>query len=270
MNQQQRLDYLSAMGVQIWLQHTLTHDDVDKQKSVLTQSVTTIATEEVATINKSEAPIQIICTSNSRPTWDELRDQVTACTTCVLHKTRIQTVFGVGNQQADWMIIGEAPGAQEDQQGEPFVGRAGMLLNEILFSLDLQRNAVFIANILKCRPPNNRDPLPNEVAACATFLKQQVEHVAPRIILALGRIAAQNLLQTSESIGRLRGRVHNYHSIPVIVLYHPAYLLRSPLEKRKVLQDLLLAQQTLKQTNNNTMSDVIKKQQSRSLNDLLD
>jgi DNA polymerase len=154
-------------------------------------------------------------------------------------------VFGVGNQHADWMIIGEAPGAQEDQQGEPFVGRAGMLLNEILFSLGLQRESVFIANILKCRPPNNRDPLPNEVEACGNYLKQQVEHISPQIILALGRIAAQNLLQTTESIGRLRGRIHDYQSIPVIVIYHPAYLLRSPLEKRKVLQDLLLAQQTL-------------------------
>jgi DNA polymerase len=250
MNHQQRLNYLSAMGVQVWLRHTSTLDDVGNQKSVSTQSVMTITTDEIAAIDKPEEPIQQICTSNTRQPWNELRDQVKTCTTCVLHKTRIQTVFGAGDQHADWMIIGEAPGAQEDQQGEPFVGRAGMLLNEILFSLDLQRNAVFIANILKCRPPNNRDPLPNEVAACATYLKQQVEHVAPRIILALGRIAAQNLLQTTESIGRLRGRVHDYHSIPVIVLYHPAYLLRSPLEKRKVLQDLQLAQQTLKQTNN--------------------
>jgi DNA polymerase len=166
-------------------------------------------------------------------------------------------VFGVGNQHADWMIIGEAPGAQEDQQGEPFVGRAGMLLNEILFSLGLQRESVFIANILKCRPPNNRDPLANEVEACGDYLKQQVEHVAPRIILALGRIAAQNLLQTTESIGRLRGKVHHYQTIPVIVLYHPAYLLRSPLEKRKVLQDLMLALRTLRGPSNK-MSDGIE------------
>ncbi len=249
----QRLDYLAAMGVQVWLERASIPNDAHCQ-----QSVSMAKTAEVTVINQPDTPRQQVCTSNSRQTWDELRDQVTACTACVLHKTRIQTVFGVGNQQADWMIIGEAPGAQEDQQGEPFVGRAGMLLNEILFSLDLQRNAVFIANILKCRPPNNRDPLPNEVEACAAYLQQQVEHVAPKIILALGRIAAQNLLQTTESIGRLRGRVHDYHSIPVIVLYHPAYLLRSPLEKRKVLQDLLFAQQTLKQTINNTMSDVIE------------
>ncbi len=240
MNQQQRLDYLRAMGVQVWLQRTPLSDNESNQ-----QLISTIAIAEITANNESEKPIQQVCTSNNRQTWNNLREQVKTCTTCVLHKTRTQTVFGTGNHQADWMIIGEAPGAQEDRQGEPFVGRAGMLLNEMLFSLGLQRDSVFIANILKCRPPNNRDPLPNEVEACGNYLKQQVEHVAPRIILALGRIAAQNLLQTTESIGRLRGRVHDYHSIPVIVLYHPAYLLRSPLEKRKVLQDLLLAHQTL-------------------------
>ena len=239
MNQQQRLDYLTAMGVQVWLQPESTLDEVQNLQS------DAITTQEITAKKEPESQIQQVCTSNITQTWNELHEQVSTCTTCVLHKTRIQTVFGTGNEQADWMIIGEAPGAQEDQQGEPFVGRAGMLLNEILFSLGLQRDSVFIANILKCRPPNNRDPLPNEVVACSNYLKQQVEHVAPRIILALGRIAAQNLLQTTESIGRLRGRVHDYQSIPVIVLYHPAYLLRSPLEKRKVLQDLLLAQRTL-------------------------
>jgi DNA polymerase len=251
MNQQQRLDYLSAMGIQIWLQNALIPKEEDKQ-----QPVSTVAIEESSTIIEPDPPIQHVCTSNIQ-TWDDLRDQVKTCTTCDLHKTRTQTVFGTGNQHADWMIIGEAPGAQEDQQGEPFVGRAGMLLNEILFSLGLQRESVFIANILKCRPPNNRDPLPSEVQACGNYLKQQVEHVAPRIILALGRIAAQNLLQTTESIGRLRGKVHHYQTIPVIVLYHPAYLLRSPLEKRKVLQDLMLALRTLRGPSNK-MSDGIE------------
>jgi DNA polymerase len=143
------------------------------------------------------------------------------------------------------MIIGEAPGAQEDTQGEPFVGRAGLLLNEMLNALGLQRNAVFIANILKCRPPNNRDPRADEVAACSGFLKRQVELVKPEIILAIGRIAAHNLLQTTEPMGRLRGQVHHFDSIPVIVIYHPAYLLRSPLEKRKAWQDLLSARKQL-------------------------
>jgi DNA polymerase len=241
MNPQQRLEYLNAMGLQVWLQREPILPDDESNK----QSISTIATEKITANNEPEKPIEQVCTSNNKQTWNDLREQVNTCTTCALHKTRTQTVFGTGNQQADWMIIGEAPGAQEDQQGEPFVGRAGMLLNEMLFSLGLQRESVFIANILKCRPPNNRDPLPNEVEACGNYLKQQVEHISPQIILALGRIAAQNLLQTTESIGRLRGRIHDYQSIPVIVIYHPAYLLRSPLEKRKVLQDLLLAQQTL-------------------------
>ena len=240
MNQQRRLEYLNAMGVQVWLQREPITDDVGSQ-----QSISTIGIEKIPATKEPEPPSQQDCTSYTIQTWNDMRDQVSSCTACVLHKTRIQTVFGTGNLEADWMIIGEAPGAQEDQQGEPFVGRAGMLLNEILFSLGLQRESVFIANILKCRPPNNRDPLPNEIEACGNYLRQQVEHIAPRIILALGRVAAQNLLQTTESIGRLRGRVHNYQSIPVIVLYHPAYLLRSPLEKRKVLQDLLLAHQAL-------------------------
>jgi DNA polymerase len=245
MNQQQRLDYLKAMGVQVWLQRTSVQEASNQQTISMQSEMVLPDLEKTHVLDKPEAPIQQLCTSKTMQTLGELREQVSGCKACDLHKTRIQTVFGIGDQQADWMIIGEAPGAQEDQQGEPFVGRAGMLLNEILFSLGLQRESVFIANILKCRPPNNRDPLPNEVEACGNYLKQQVEQVAPRIILALGRIAAQNLLQTTESIGRLRGRVHEYHSIPVIVLYHPAYLLRSPLEKRKVLQDLLLARQTL-------------------------
>jgi len=241
MSQQQRLEYLNAMGLQVWLQRESILPDDGGNK----QSISTITTEEISANIEPEKPIEQVCTSNNKQTWNDLREQVSTCITCALHKTRTQTVFGTGNRQADWMIIGEAPGAQEDQQGEPFVGRAGMLLNEMLFALGLQRESVFIANILKCRPPNNRDPLPNEVEACGNYLKQQVEHISPQIILALGRIAAQNLLQTTESIGRLRGRIHDYQSIPVIVIYHPAYLLRSPLEKRKVLQDLLLAQQTL-------------------------
>ncbi len=237
MNEQQRREYLGAMGVDQLLLRTAEPESKPKQ------TVTTVDNR----VQNTESLNKEIQTSVKIGTWDGLREQIKSCSYCVLHKTRIQTVFGVGNEQADWMIIGEAPGAQEDQQGEPFVGRAGLLLNEILFSLGLKRNSVFIANILKCRPPNNRDPLPNEIEACGQYLKQQVEHVAPKLILALGRIAAQNLLQTSESIGHLRGRIHYYQTIPVIVIYHPAYLLRSPIEKRKVQQDLILARQTLEQ-----------------------
>ena len=174
---------------------------------------------------------------------ERLQEQVAACTRCSLHETRTRTVFGVGNRQADWMIIGEAPGADEDRQGEPFVGRAGHLLNAMLMAIGLQRKQVFIANILKCRPPSNRDPKPEEVEACEDYLNRQIELVKPRIILAVGRIAAQNLLKIDTPIGRMRGQryEHGKSGRPVVVTYHPAYLLRSPLEKRKVWQDLQMA-----------------------------
>ena len=179
--------------------------------------------------------------------WQALREEVRQCQACELHRTRTQTVFGVGNTEADWMIIGEAPGADEDRQGEPFVGRAGQLLNEMLFALGLSRQQVFIANVLKCRPPNNRDPRPEEIQACQAYLQRQIELVAPRILLVVGRIAAQHLLGSSAPIGRLRGRLHHYgeQAIPLVVTYHPAYLLRSPLEKRKSWVDLLLARSVL-------------------------
>ena len=168
-----------------------------------------------------------------------------SCTACELHRTRTHTVFGTGSRQADWMIIGEAPGADEDRQGEPFVGRAGQLLTEMLCAAGLQRQDVFITNILKCRPPQNRDPRPEEVASCHAFLQRQVALVRPSLILAVGRIAAHNLLETDTPVGRLRGRIHHYGEgrMPLIVTYHPAYLLRSPLEKRKAWEDLRLALQ---------------------------
>ncbi len=177
--------------------------------------------------------------------WKNLRQRVLKCQQCELHESRKQTVFGIGNYNADWLIIGEAPGAEEDRQGEPFVGRAGELLNSMLLACSLQREEVFIANILKCRPPNNRDPKPTEVVACSAYLREQIDLIQPKIILAVGRIAAQNLLQTETPIGKMRG--HNYQysdtGIPVIVTYHPAYLLRAPREKRKAWKDLQLAMQ---------------------------
>jgi DNA polymerase len=173
--------------------------------------------------------------------WDELRAVVAACTRCGLHESRTQTVFGVGNPTADWMIIGEAPGAEEDRRGEPFVGRAGKLLDEMLLAIGEKRESVFIANILKCRPPNNRDPAPDEAASCRPFLERQIELVRPKIILAVGRIAAQQLLQSDAPVGRLRGKVHQLGATPLVVTYHPAYLLRSPSQKRKSWDDLCLA-----------------------------
>lgn len=178
-----------------------------------------------------------------RQAWQALRSSVAGCTQCPLHESRTQTVFGVGSESADWMVVGEAPGAEEDRLGEPFVGRAGHLLDEMLKALGQSRDTVYIANILKCRPPNNRDPRPEEAARCAPYLQRQIELLGPRIILAVGRVAAQNLLATDATIGRLRGRIFHYGDgqVPVVVTYHPAYLLRRPSEKAKAWKDLLLA-----------------------------
>lgn len=181
--------------------------------------------------------------------WPELQQAVSACTHCEeLVANRSQTVFGVGNRNADWLIIGEAPGADEDKQGEPFVGRAGQLLNAMLRGIGLQREQVYIANILKCRPPKNRDPKPDEAVACHAFLQRQIELIQPKLVLAVGRIAAQNLLHCDTPIGKLRGRVHQLDGgLPLVVTYHPAYLLRSPLEKRQSWADLCLARNTVRE-----------------------
>lgn len=181
------------------------------------------------------------------PGWESLQREALACTRCVLHATRTQVVFGVGDRSASWMVIGEAPGADEDRQGEPFVGRAGQLLNEMLRAAGVARQQVYIANILKCRPPENRDPRPEESASCAGYLQRQIALVQPGLVLAVGRIAAQNLLRVDTPIGQLRGRVHRYGpaNIPLVVTYHPAYLLRSPGQKRKSWDDLCLARATV-------------------------
>jgi uracil-DNA glycosylase family 4 len=173
----------------------------------------------------------------------QLRQTVAVCRRCPLHESRTQAVFGVGSPSADWMIIGEAPGAEEDRLGEPFVGRAGRLLDAMLKALEQSRETVYIANVLKCRPPNNRDPSPEEAEKCSPYLERQITLIRPRIILALGRVAAQRLLETDSPLGRMRGQVFHYGEdrTPVIVTYHPAYLLRRPGEKGKVWLDLLLA-----------------------------
>ncbi len=225
-----RSDYLEAMGIQPWVRRGL---------------------REEAASSGSTDRVSPACSAGAGPRpvgsldWPELESCVAACTACELHQTRTHTVFGTGNRQADWMIIGEAPGADEDRQGEPFVGRAGQLLTEMLRATGQQRQDVFITNILKCRPPQNRDPRPGEVASCHAYLQRQIALVRPSLILAVGRIAAHNLLETEVPLGRLRGRIHHYGEgrIPLIVTYHPAYLLRSPLEKRKSWEDLRLALQ---------------------------
>jgi len=228
--------YLDALGIQRWVRRDLEIREPDTED------------HEVVTDNK---PADI---PPSKPReiplvdWETLQAQVVACIACELHKTRTQTVFGVGNRNAEWLIIGEAPGADEDRQGEPFVGRAGQLLNAMLLAIGLKREEVYIANILKCRPPENRDPRPEEVASCEPFLKHQIALLKPRIILAVGRIAAQNLLKSEEPIGAMRGKRYTYEDtgIPLVVTYHPAYLLRSPQEKRKAWQDLLFAREVFK------------------------
>lgn len=181
--------------------------------------------------------------------WPVLRDTVATCQACSLCQSRTQTVFGTGHPQARWMLVGEAPGEQEDRQGEPFVGRAGQLLDRMLAAIDLTRSddaperQVFIANVLKCRPPANRNPLPQEVAQCEPYLLRQMALVQPDLIVAMGRFAVQSLLKTSEPIGKLRGRVHEVAGIPVVVTYHPAYLLRNPADKALVWDDLCLARE---------------------------
>jgi DNA polymerase len=229
----QQLEYLQTMGITVyvprqWLAPAA--DDVPREEPG--------ASVAGSTVNP--------CTNMD---WDELAATVAGCQACALHKMRTQTVFGVGNRQADWLIIGEAPGAEEDRQGEPFVGRAGKLLDEILLTLGLTRKQVYIANVLKCRPPNNRDPLPEEVACCEHYLKRQVELVQPKMILAVGGVAAKNLLKSDKRVGEMRGQRFTYADtgIPLVVTYHPAYLLRSPKEKRKVWQDIKFARQIISQ-----------------------
>lgn len=178
--------------------------------------------------------------------WDQLADAVAHCTACKLHASRTQGVLGVGDRNADWLIIGEAPGAEEDARGEPFVGQAGKLLDAMLAAIGLQRgDNVYITNVLKSRPPGNRNPEPDEVAACRPYLLAQVELVRPRLILTLGRFAAQSLLDTDETISRLRGRVHQFQNVPLVVTYHPAYLLRNLPDKARAWEDLCLARRTM-------------------------
>ena len=223
-----RLQYLKAMGIDVWVPKASSH------------SVQPLLPEAI--FNNAEPKT----TASTIDNWDVLQTEVSNCTKCALCDTRMQTVFGSGNKQADWMVVGEAPGQHEDEQGLPFVGNAGLLLTEMLRAIGLTREEVFITNILKCRPPNNRDPLAGEVGSCNEYLQRQQKLIRPKIILAIGRIAAQTLLKTDEPLARLRGKVHTFNNTPVVVVYHPAYLLRSLPEKRKAWLDLQLAIQTVK------------------------
>jgi uracil-DNA glycosylase family 4 len=210
-----KLNYLDYMGIQTWTQFS--------------------------------ADSLVEDTDASIDTLGQLAAKVQACTDCGLSKTRTNAVFGVGDAHADLMIIGEAPGFYEDQQGEPFVGKAGKLLNAMLQSIGLSRDKVYIANILKCRPPNNRDPLPEEIASCTTHLEEQIDLIKPKLLLALGRIAGQFLVQRQSSLAALRGKLQTYapKQLPLLITYHPAYLLRNPKDKGLAYKDLLHLQSIL-------------------------
>jgi uracil-DNA glycosylase len=252
-----RIEYLHAIGVDVWVRRDGSQDAavIAEASAAATSAAAAVAAPRRAAGNAALPAAAALATRAPGPVdlrplepqveqqWDSLRAEVLSCTKCSLHSTRTQGVFGVGNRRADWLIIGEAPGAEEDKQGEPFVGRAGKLLNAMLLSLGLPREHVFIANMLKSRPPGNRDPKPDEVAACLPYLMRQIALLKPKLMLAVGRIAAQNLLATDVPLGRLRGQVHTFGELntPLIVTYHPAYLLRTPADKRKAWEDLKFA-----------------------------
>jgi DNA polymerase len=232
MSDGRQLAYLAALGVDVYVRRAVAD-------AALPPPALATAADAPELLQMPSAGIE------AGLEWEPLRALVSECTRCPLHQTRTQTVFGVGNPQARWMFIGEAPGADEDRQGEPFVGRAGQLLTSMIRAIGLRREDVYIANVVKCRPPGNRDPRPEEAAQCRGYLERQIELVEPAIVVAVGRIAAQNLLATEAPLARLRGCLHalGARGWPVVVTYHPAYLLRSPGEKRKAWQDLLFARQ---------------------------
>jgi uracil-DNA glycosylase family 4 len=259
-----RRRYLGAMGVRVWrLRGELAGVDAQATDGlgddVPPSSAVIEGVSEMAAPSPSRRPDPSTVEPIGRPDraavdamgWDDLRAAVAACQACSLWQTRTQTVFGVGHREADLMIIGEAPGADEDRQGEPFVGRAGQLLNLMLAAIGLDRSRVYIANILKCRPPGNRDPLPEETLRCQPFLLQQIALIRPRVLLSVGRISAQTLLRTDTPISRLRGKWYEFgpDKTPLMVTYHPAYLLRSPEQKGRAWQDLVEVVRRLQQAN---------------------
>jgi DNA polymerase len=242
-----RLRYLQALEIDVWQRR-----DAVSQPAQPALVPPPPESSRIAAAPPQEAPGPLGPGAVATLDWAELEQRVRQCQACELYRTRTRPVFGVGNIRAQWMVIGEAPGADEDRQGEPFVGRAGQLLNSMLNAMGLAREEVYIANVLKSRPPGNRDPKPEEVRACIPHLFRQIELINPRLLLCVGRIAAQSLLNTDTPIGKLRGKLHTLDaggpmSRPLIVTYHPAYLLRSPVEKRKAWSDLVLAMQTFEQ-----------------------
>ncbi len=242
-------ELLREMGVRLWVP---AHEPVDGTQRASpaaepAMSPLLAAASAPIALARSDPPHAESSPGIETMDWPALRDAVAACTACGLCRGRTKTVFGVGNLNARWMIVGEAPGEREDLVGEPFVGKSGELLDSMLRALQLTRakdtpaRQVYIANTLKCRPPANRNPAPGELAQCEPFLVRQIELVQPAIILAMGRFAVQALLRSTEPIGRLRGREHRYQGVPLVVTYHPAYLLRNPPDKARAWDDLCFA-----------------------------
>ena len=247
METHRRNQYLEAIGIDVWVPRS---SGVSQALEAPLPAPGTGASGPAFPASPGSVPLSVPLSPELSADWEKLRAEVSACTRCALHATRTQGVLGVGNRQADWLIIGEAPGAEEDRRGEPFVGRAGQLLDAMLRAIGLSRETnVYIANVLKSRPPGNRDPKPDEVAACLPYLMRQIALMRPRLILAVGRIAAQNLLSTDVPLGRLRGKIHPFGELntPLIVTYHPAYLLRTPADKRKAWDDLKFARGVFRQ-----------------------
>nr|UXE44570.1 hypothetical protein Hi04_10k_c2651_00014 [uncultured bacterium] len=234
MHAARRREYLEAIGIELWV----------PRSAPVSPGTAAVSSPQPAV--------------DTAARWEALRTEVLTCTRCPLHLTRTQGVLGVGPKRCDWLVIGEAPGAEEDRRGEPFVGAAGQLLDSMLRAIGLDRaRNVYIANVLKSRPPGNRDPKPEEVAACLPYLVRQIALLEPKIMLAVGRIAAQNLLGTDAPLARLRGRVHYFGELntPLVVTYHPAYLLRTPGDKRKAWEDLKFARNLFQQLAQRTVTD---------------
>ncbi|NKB46773.1 MAG: uracil-DNA glycosylase [Legionellales bacterium] len=249
MEQKQHHYYLAQLGVSVW-QPRETDTALEGESTVAVMEQTPELAPSPTSCADQLPPNQASADlDSSMPDWEALSQQVANCQRCPLSQSRTRPVFGVGHRHADLMIVGEAPGYHEDQQGEPFVGRAGQLLNAMLASIGLQREQIYIANILKCRPPNNRDPQSMEVAQCTPYLNRQIQLLQPKLLLTVGRFAAHFLLDTKQSLSRLRNQIHRYgdQQTPLIVSYHPAYLLRNPKDKGKSYQDLLQVMKLLKQ-----------------------
>ncbi len=266
---QRQQGMLRALGLRVWTAADDTDDDsgaasltphaaapVDVVSATVAETPPTATTTVTApTPPAAERPL-VMRTSIANLDWPDLRQTVAGCTACTLCESRTQTVFGMGHAQAHWLVVGEAPGEQEDKQGLPFVGPSGQLLDRMLAALQLTRcdaadaglpaqRRVYIANTVKCRPPRNRNPSAEELSACEPYLVRQIQLLQPRIILAMGAFAIKALLRSDEPVGRLRGRVHQYQGVPLVVSYHPAYLLRQPQEKAKAWEDLCLAADTV-------------------------